>query len=232
MDRPQRHTNSDKKRLREELTACKALIEDIEEEINNGNYSCPILFEIMEDPVMGDDGITYERANIQRWLSQPNSHRKSPINNKRISILIPNYQIKKIIEEKKQKYKLLKQRLISLKKELGWNITKKDKCIDLVKGHGNNKNSKKKRRNKYRTDESHQIVRYNTDYSDSSENSSSDNLEFIDDDYNDTDTDNSEDSEEFLISEDTLEYIINTNQYYNQDGLDLYNNVYNDHTYI
>ena len=35
------------------------------------SFFCPITGEIMEDPVMCDDGHSYERTAIQRWLQQP-----------------------------------------------------------------------------------------------------------------------------------------------------------------
>jgi hypothetical protein len=30
---------------------------------------CPISFDVMQDPVLADDGHTYERSEITRWLA-------------------------------------------------------------------------------------------------------------------------------------------------------------------
>ena len=34
-------------------------------------FECPLSLEIMEDPVIAEDGITYEREEIERWISTP-----------------------------------------------------------------------------------------------------------------------------------------------------------------
>ena len=56
-------------------------------------YICPILQQIMEDPVILDDGHTYERAAILKWLSKKNV---SPITRQTIKNrnLIPNRVLK------------------------------------------------------------------------------------------------------------------------------------------
>ena len=41
------------------------------------DLTCPITFELMRDPVVTDDGHTYERGNIQQWFDMGN--RTSPI---------------------------------------------------------------------------------------------------------------------------------------------------------
>jgi hypothetical protein len=59
---------------------------------------CPIGHEIMTDPVIAEDGITYERKNIERWL---NLNLTSPVTRDPISsYLIPNYAIKQIIDSR------------------------------------------------------------------------------------------------------------------------------------
>lgn len=59
-------------------------------------FTCPISFEIMKDPVICADGITYERREISRWLQK---HDTSPKTNLVLAnkILIPNYAIKSAI---------------------------------------------------------------------------------------------------------------------------------------
>jgi serine/threonine protein kinase len=59
---------------------------------------CPITDEIFEDPVMGDDGHTYERKAITEWLVKTGT---SPITRQPMDIhsLKTNYTVKKVIEE-------------------------------------------------------------------------------------------------------------------------------------
>jgi Hint-domain/U-box domain len=62
------------------------------------SFLCPITQSVMTDPVIGSDGITYERAAITEWLSRGN--RTSPVTRGVLSlILIPNFAIKSAIEE-------------------------------------------------------------------------------------------------------------------------------------
>lgn len=60
-------------------------------------FQCPITFEIMVDPVMGDDGHTYERAAITESLARDP---RSPMTRSSMSIssLRPNYALKSQIE--------------------------------------------------------------------------------------------------------------------------------------
>lgn len=57
---------------------------------------CPIEKEVMEDPVIGPDGHTYERLAIRKWVSE---HHSSPLTRKPMEVeeLKPNFTIKKII---------------------------------------------------------------------------------------------------------------------------------------
>src|ERR1700728_3275800 len=59
---------------------------------------CPITDEIFEDPVMGDDGHTYERKAITEWLTKNGT---SPMTRQpmKIDSLRTNYAVKKMIEE-------------------------------------------------------------------------------------------------------------------------------------
>jgi hypothetical protein len=60
-------------------------------------FLCPILMVLMEDPVIGQDGKTYERAAIEKALKQDP---RSPFTREpmRIDSLRPNYAIKTLIE--------------------------------------------------------------------------------------------------------------------------------------
>lgn len=62
------------------------------------SLKCPITGELFEDPVMGSDGHTYERAVIVEWLKK---HGTSPITREPMDIntLRTNHAIKKSIDE-------------------------------------------------------------------------------------------------------------------------------------
>jgi hypothetical protein len=60
-------------------------------------FLCPITLLVMNDPVIGSDGRTYERAAIMQWL-RTNPH--SPLTREpmTLSSLKPNYALKSAIE--------------------------------------------------------------------------------------------------------------------------------------
>ncbi|CAF0803669.1 unnamed protein product [Adineta steineri] len=64
---------------------------------------CPITDEIFEDPVIGDDGHTYERKAITQWLKK---NETSPMTREPMDInsLKTNYAIKKVIQELKSTF--------------------------------------------------------------------------------------------------------------------------------
>ncbi|CAF1169032.1 unnamed protein product [Didymodactylos carnosus] len=59
---------------------------------------CPITFEVFRDPVVAEDGHTYERQAITDWIKKDGT---SPITRQKLTIdtLRPNYTVKKIVEE-------------------------------------------------------------------------------------------------------------------------------------
>jgi Mg-chelatase subunit ChlD len=63
-------------------------------------FECPILLTTMDDPVLGDDGQTYQRSAIVHWLSDPRNQGRSPITRApmRIDTLRPNFALKSQIE--------------------------------------------------------------------------------------------------------------------------------------
>eukprot|EP01028_Stygiella_incarcerata_P000956 TRINITY_DN1152_c1_g1_i1.p2 TRINITY_DN1152_c1_g1~~TRINITY_DN1152_c1_g1_i1.p2 ORF type:complete len:114 (-),score=46.73 TRINITY_DN1152_c1_g1_i1:205-546(-) len=62
---------------------------------------CPILMEVMEDPVMADDHHTYERSAIAQWIETRGT---SPLTRERISaVLRPNMIVRQLVEELKKK---------------------------------------------------------------------------------------------------------------------------------
>jgi len=61
------------------------------------NFICPITQDIMTDPVICSDGITYEKNAIVRWLESNNT---SPVTRKYISnTLIPNIALRNTIQD-------------------------------------------------------------------------------------------------------------------------------------
>jgi Mg-chelatase subunit ChlD len=63
-------------------------------------FECPITLTIMNDPVIGDDGQTYERSAIEHWLADPRNNQRSPITRSlmRIDTLRTNFALKSQIE--------------------------------------------------------------------------------------------------------------------------------------
>ncbi len=61
-------------------------------------FRCPISHEIISDPVVAADGITYERKEIATWLTH---HNTSPLTNIPLlnKTLIPNVNLRQAIEE-------------------------------------------------------------------------------------------------------------------------------------
>lgn len=57
---------------------------------------CPITLALFRDPVVAEDGHTYERTAIEEWIQRNGT---SPMTRKPMSleILIPNYAIKKVL---------------------------------------------------------------------------------------------------------------------------------------
>ncbi|CAF1431148.1 unnamed protein product [Adineta steineri] len=59
--------------------------------------SCPITLELFRDPVVAQDGHTYERKAIEEWIRK---YGTSPLTNQQLSLehLVSNYAIKKVID--------------------------------------------------------------------------------------------------------------------------------------
>ena len=51
------------------------------------SFVCPISYEIMRDPVVTADGLSYERAAIEHWFST--GHRTSPRTNEPLPHQLP-----------------------------------------------------------------------------------------------------------------------------------------------
>lgn len=66
------------------------------------SYYCPLSKDIMADPVICDDGYSYERANIEEYMK---TKMTSPMTGERLhsTVLIPNKQLQKTIEDFKKR---------------------------------------------------------------------------------------------------------------------------------
>ncbi len=61
------------------------------------NFKCPISLEIMQNPVILESGITYDRKNIEEWMKH---HNTCPLTRKKIQkIVFPNNILKTMIHE-------------------------------------------------------------------------------------------------------------------------------------
>uniref|UniRef100_A0A0C9S5T4 RING-type E3 ubiquitin transferase n=1 Tax=Wollemia nobilis TaxID=56998 RepID=A0A0C9S5T4_9CONI len=62
-------------------------------------FRCPISLEMMRDPVSVCTGVTYERANIQKWMEAGNNicpATMEPLHNRE---LIPNHTLRRLIQQ-------------------------------------------------------------------------------------------------------------------------------------
>mmetsp|Transcript_6219 Transcript_6219/g.6815 ORF Transcript_6219/g.6815 Transcript_6219/m.6815 type:complete len:209 (+) Transcript_6219:98-724(+) len=76
-------------------------------------FRCPISHEIISDPVVAADGISYERKEIATWLTH---HNTSPLTNIPLlnKTLIPNVNLRQAIEEYANQNGLTLQRPLPL----------------------------------------------------------------------------------------------------------------------
>lgn len=64
------------------------------------NFICSISYDTLQEPVITEDGHTYEKEHITEWLKE---HSTSPNTRKTISkILTPNIKLASVISEFKQ----------------------------------------------------------------------------------------------------------------------------------
>ena len=70
---------------------------DGDEDDAPASLTCPILCTVFEDPVFTADGMTYERAGIEQWLS---TSRKSPMTNVPLphTKLVPNLAMRRMVK--------------------------------------------------------------------------------------------------------------------------------------
>jgi hypothetical protein len=74
-----------------------------------GEFRCPLTFELMIDPVVCDDGYSYERESIIQWLKLNNNI--SPMTEEIInpSNIKSNYSLKGLIEKYKQTHLIINE---------------------------------------------------------------------------------------------------------------------------
>ena len=60
-------------------------------------FFCPITHDIMQDPVVDGDGVSYERYAITQWLGK---HNTSPVTRNKLTVdqLRPNRALKELIQ--------------------------------------------------------------------------------------------------------------------------------------
>ena len=59
---------------------------------------CPITHGLMVDPVLAEDGYTYERSSIQKWLSKNRTSPLNPNKQMKVSMLAPEKILRETIE--------------------------------------------------------------------------------------------------------------------------------------
>ena len=123
------------------------VIDRIPQEVLNV-ITCPIGGEIMRNPVVNSVGQTYDRANIQQWISRGN--RTDPNTRQQITTtLIPNFSIKSLINSYipqlggKRKYTKKNRKYKKSRKTNNNKITKNIKKIKKIKKMKKNKTIKK-----------------------------------------------------------------------------------------
>jgi len=90
--------------LDQKLHQMKTVNEELKLKLKNSKrdapkaFCCPITQEIMSDPVVANDGHTYERVAIEAWLLH---HDTSPMTNQRLDnkTLTPSHTLKSMIRE-------------------------------------------------------------------------------------------------------------------------------------
>ena len=105
-------TDEELKGLGLPLGSRKLILEALKQGANEkeppNEFLCPITAEMMKDPVIAQDGFSYERSAINQWFKD---HDKSPMTNETLSSksLTPNRQLKKLIDDFREGVLLLKQ---------------------------------------------------------------------------------------------------------------------------
>jgi hypothetical protein len=95
-------------------------MESIFEELDG--FLCPITREVLQDPVITCDGITYERKAIEEWFSCGNGETvvTSPMTGMPLPVmtLIPNVALKKVLEESYLEISAMNKKVLELESEV------------------------------------------------------------------------------------------------------------------
>jgi hypothetical protein len=71
--------------------------EDVKQKSVPKEFICPIRMEVMDFPVVLQDGISYEREEIEQWFRRKDT---SPTTNARIDkVFVPNFNLRCLIRE-------------------------------------------------------------------------------------------------------------------------------------
>lgn len=131
----------------EPIEISQKVIDTIPEKVLNV-ITCPIGGEIMRNPVINSVGQTYDRANIQQWISRGN--KTDPNTRQQITTtLIPNFSIKSLINSYipqlggKRKYTKKNRKYKKSKKTKTNKRTKNMKKIKKMKKNKTIKHNKK-----------------------------------------------------------------------------------------
>jgi len=89
--------------------------DELENESIPNECFCPITQEIMEDPVIAQDGHTYERKAIKRWLDM--GKRTSPKTGARLlsTEFVPNYSMRSLIQDLKAQIPVLARHKVDMR---------------------------------------------------------------------------------------------------------------------
>ena len=127
--------------------AAGSVLDDAPEAFKDMAFSC----EVMNDPVVAMDGVTYERASIEAWFKR---HNTSPLTGAVLSdTLIPNYSVRGMIIEWKKEHKAAAERNTAATRLQRWTRRKltKQKSAKPADSSGGSRRRRCKRKHRTQT---------------------------------------------------------------------------------
>ena len=129
--------------------AAGSVLDDAPEAFKDMAFSC----EVMTDPVFAADGFTYERDNIQEWISRGNI--TSPITQVKLPAftLTPNHSLRGMIIEWKKEHKAAAERNTAATRLQRWTRRKltKQKSANPADSSGGSRRRRCKRKHRTQT---------------------------------------------------------------------------------
>eukprot|EP01083_Nonionella_stella_P166644 557752_1 len=113
----------------------------------NAEFVCPITLEVMKDPVITADGVTYERSGITDWLKNNDISPATGLILKHKQ-LVPNYALKSLIQKKKKNTLINKNQTVTKQHKTIPNTTY-PKIIEMKNTHLNTTQLNSNQVNKY-----------------------------------------------------------------------------------